>query len=302
MFNGIPLAFLTNIWISSINNTREGGMDMEKTYGPKTVCRSVGISQRQLGYWTLIGVIKPTKQTHGSKIFNRYTDEDVETLKKVKNLTEEGFFVSKAAEKVHKETSHIEVIEQREMKPKESEINGIHSPHHDGGLSSSLYLDVVLNEEIAQTQQCYRPLSCMAIQVVFPTHLSFSSEKSRILFQLSNILVSRKEALDVISYKREAKFIWLLPNRSLEQARLFSKEIKKLVENPEWDIQNGKVKLTVHFGFSSYTFKSQKDGGLVAEAEQDLNSQITTDRMIASNGTNGSYQNTAIGKNRSARH
>ncbi len=273
-------------------------MDMEKTHGPKAVCRSVGISQRQLGYWTLIGVIKPTKQTHGSKIFNRYTDQDLETLRKVKQLTEEGFFVSKAAEKVQKETVQADLIHQDE-----SEMNRMQTQHLDGGLSSSLYLEVRLNEEIARIQQCYRPLSCMAIQVVFPPQLFFSPEKSRILFQLSNILVSRKEPSDVVSYKREATFLWLLPNRTLEQAHLFSREIRKLVEDPEWEIQNRKFKLTALFGFGTDSVKSQKEGGILAEAERDLNTQKSAGKAVMSitNGTDGSYQNCIIEKNRSAR-
>jgi DNA-binding transcriptional MerR regulator len=276
-------------------------MDTEKTYGPKTVCRSVGISQRQLGYWTLIGVIKPTKQTHGSKIFNRFTDLDVETLRKVKELTEEGFFVSKAAEKVHKEIVQVDVIPKGDIKTG-SPGTGLMQIRNQG-LASSLYLDVMLQEEIARIQQCDRPLACMAIQIFFPPQFNFSSEKSRILFQLSNILTSRKEPSDVVSYKREAAFLWLLPNRTLEQARLFSKEIKKRIEDPEWDIQNRKFKLTAFFGFGSHTFKSQKEGGLVAEAEQDLKNQVRGESVVTSiqNGANGPYQNCAIGKNRSAR-
>jgi DNA-binding transcriptional MerR regulator len=277
-------------------------MDREKTYGPKTVCRFVGISQRQLGYWTLIGVIKPTKETHGSKIFNRFTDQDVETLRKVKQLTEEGFFVSKAAEKVHRETDQTAMIAQPRIKTEKRGTDRTQARNHYGELSSSLYLEVALNEEIAQTRQCYRPLSCLAIQVVFPPQLNFSPEKSRILFQLSNILVSHKEPSDVISYKREGTFLWLLPNRTLEQAHFFSKELKKLVEDPEWDIQGRKFKLKALFGFGSHTFKSQK--GLLAETEQDLTHQTIPDEAVASvqNGTNGSYQPYTIGKNGSARH
>jgi DNA-binding transcriptional MerR regulator len=275
-------------------------MDMEKTYGPKTVCRSVGISQRQLGYWSLIGVIKPTKQIHGSKIFNRYTDQDLETLRRVKKLTEEGFFVSKAAEKVQKETVRTDLIHQNEPEPERKEIQ---TQHNYGGLSSSLYLEVRLSEEIARIQQCYRPLSCMAIQIVFPSQLFFSPEKSRILFQLSNILVSRKEPSDVVSYKKEATFIWLLPNRTIEQARLFSKEIKKLVEDPEWNIQNRKFKLTALFGFGTDSIKFQKEGGILAEAERDLNSQKSAGKAVIPipSGTDNPYQNYVIEKNRSAR-
>lgn len=277
-------------------------MDLEKTYGPKAVCRSVGISQRQLGYWTLIGVIKPTKQAHGSKIFNRYTDQDVETLRRVKELTEEGFFVSKAAEKVQKETVQPEPFHAG-TRNSEPELNRI-SANHQGGLSSSLYLEVRLNEELVRIQHCYRPLSCMAVRVAFPPQFVFSPERSRILFQLSNILASRKEPSDVVSYKKESTFLWLLPNRTLEQTHLFSKEIKKLIEDPEWEIQGKKFKLAAFFGFGSNTFKSKNEGGILAETEQDLNDQKVNGKGLISlqNGTNGLYQNWINEKNRSNRH
>lgn len=275
-------------------------MDMDKTYGPKAVCRSVGISQRQLGYWTLIGVIKPTKQAHGSKTFNRYTDQDLETLRRVKELTEEGFFVSKAAEKVQKETVQTEAPHP-EPHNNEPELDRIQDDHH-GGLSSSLYLEVRLNEELSRVQRCYKPLSCMAIRVAFPPQFVFSPERSRILFQLSNILASRKGPSEVVSYKKESTFLWLLPNRTLEETHLFSNEIKKLIEDPEWEIQGKKFRLTAFFGFGSNTFKAQKEGGILAEAEQDLNDQKKNGKALISlqTGTNGSYQNRIIEKNRSS--
>jgi DNA-binding transcriptional MerR regulator len=275
-------------------------MEMEKTYGPKAVCRLVGISQRQLGYWTLIGVIKPTKQTHGSKIFNRYTDPDIETLRRVKELTEEGFFVSKAAEKVQKETAETGLSDRR-PRDSESAMDPIQGTN-PGGLSSSLYLEVRLNEELARIEHCYRPLSGMAVRVAFPSQFAFSPERSRILFQLSNILVSRKEPSDVVSYKKESTFLWLLPNRTLEETHLFSKDIKKLIEDPEWEIQGKKFRLTALFGFSSDTFKSQQ-GGILADAEQNLNDQKMNGKGLISfqTGTNGSYKNYVIEKNRSSR-
>src|SRR5581483_3404566 len=258
-------------------------MDMEKTYGPKAVCRLIGISQRQLGYWTLIGVIKPAKQAHGSKTFNRYTDQDVETLRRVKKLTEEGFFVSKAAEKVQKETVQSELFHSgsRANEPVEKIKENSH-----GGLSSSLYLEVRLNEEVARIQHCYQPLSCMAIRVAFPPHVAFSPEKSSILFKLSNILASRKAPSDVVSYKKDSTFLWLLPNRTPEEAYLFSKEIRKLIEEPEWEIQGKRFKLTALFGFGSNAFKSQREGGILAEAEQDLVDQRINGKGLLQTGTN----------------
>ena len=70
------------------------------TYGTKEVCGLVGVSARQLEYWVLIGVVHPILEPHGLKIFKKFTDQDVRILKEVKTLTDEGFLVSRAAQKV----------------------------------------------------------------------------------------------------------------------------------------------------------------------------------------------------------
>lgn len=70
------------------------------TYGTKEVCGLVGVSARQLEYWVLIGVVHPILEPHGAKIFKKFNDQDVRILKEVKTLTDEGFLVSRAAQKV----------------------------------------------------------------------------------------------------------------------------------------------------------------------------------------------------------
>jgi DNA-binding transcriptional MerR regulator len=74
-------------------------------YGPNEVCRRVGLSPRQLEYWVLIGVVTPVIERHGTKLFRRFTDHEVRLLKRVKALTDEGFLVSRAADKVRQEAA-----------------------------------------------------------------------------------------------------------------------------------------------------------------------------------------------------
>lgn len=69
-------------------------------YGPNEVCRRVGLSARQLEYWVLIGVVTPVAERHGAKQFRRFSEQDVRILKRVKAMTDEGFLVSRAAEKI----------------------------------------------------------------------------------------------------------------------------------------------------------------------------------------------------------
>lgn len=72
-------------------------------YGSSELCRIIGISYRQLEYWTLIGVITPATDQRGAKIFKKYTDGDLWILRRVKELTDEGFMVSRALEKIRRE-------------------------------------------------------------------------------------------------------------------------------------------------------------------------------------------------------
>jgi DNA-binding transcriptional MerR regulator len=74
-------------------------------YGPNEVCRRVGLSARQLEYWVLIGVVTPVIERHGTKQFRRFTEQDVRILKRVKAMTDEGFLVSRAAEKIKQDAA-----------------------------------------------------------------------------------------------------------------------------------------------------------------------------------------------------
>lgn len=78
-----------------------------KQLGPKEICRLLNLSHRQLDYWVLIGVVRPILEPHGQKVFKRFTDEDFYFLKEVKALTDEGFLVSKAAQKVRENWSKL---------------------------------------------------------------------------------------------------------------------------------------------------------------------------------------------------
>jgi len=74
----------------------------DKQYPPKEVCDLLSLSYRQLEYWVLIGVVKPRLEPHGKKQYQRFSYEDLHFLKEVKALTDEGYLVSRAAEKVRK--------------------------------------------------------------------------------------------------------------------------------------------------------------------------------------------------------
>jgi DNA-binding transcriptional MerR regulator len=81
----------------------EKAMRSTLLYGANEVCKRVGLSPRQLEYWVLIGVVNPVCERHGAKSFRRFTEQDLRILQRIKAMTDEGFLVSRAAEKLRGE-------------------------------------------------------------------------------------------------------------------------------------------------------------------------------------------------------
>lgn len=64
---------------------------LESLFTSSEVLKAVNITYRQLSYWELKGIIKPTYQKLGTRDFKRYTQQDIDTLKTVKSLLDEGY-------------------------------------------------------------------------------------------------------------------------------------------------------------------------------------------------------------------
>ena len=88
---------------SMFENGTTGRPAADYPYGAKEICRLVGISHRQLDYWVLIGVVKPYQERHGAKLFRRFSEQDLRLLQRIKQLTDEGVVISRAAERVRRE-------------------------------------------------------------------------------------------------------------------------------------------------------------------------------------------------------
>jgi len=63
----------------------------ERLFISSEVLKAVNITYRQLSYWELKGIIKPTYQKLGTRDFKRYTQQDIDTLGRVKGLLDEGY-------------------------------------------------------------------------------------------------------------------------------------------------------------------------------------------------------------------
>jgi len=71
-----------------------------KLYETKEVCEVLDLPYCQLEYWIVVGLAKPILESDGIRWHKKFSDEDLEFLKKVKALTDKGILVSRAAEMV----------------------------------------------------------------------------------------------------------------------------------------------------------------------------------------------------------
>lgn len=63
------------------------------------VIRKLDISLRQLYYWELKGVVKPKVVTQGSREFKRYSETDLEVLRRVKDYIDQGYTLNSALQR-----------------------------------------------------------------------------------------------------------------------------------------------------------------------------------------------------------
>ena len=75
-------------------------MAIQSYRGPQ-VCKIVGISYRQLDYWTRTGLITPgIKAAHGSGSQREYSYQDLVALKTIKSLLDTGISLQRVREAV----------------------------------------------------------------------------------------------------------------------------------------------------------------------------------------------------------
>jgi|SRR3990172_2347110 len=169
-------------------------MAAQRTYSPKEICQMLRISARQLGYWRLIGVVKPQKKVRGSKVFHRYSEKDLKILKEVRELTAKGYFVSKAAEQVR------------------TRLTGGPSGKKTGMQTErrATFFELRFKEEWIRSRRFRYPLSCIVIGSVSVQEIGMSQLQGTVQL-LEQIILKTKRAYDVVARTGVAEFVWLLP-------------------------------------------------------------------------------------------
>ncbi len=64
------------------------------------VTQKLNISLRQLYYWELKGIVTPRMISMGSREFKRYSNQDFETLRQIKDFLDQGYTLTSAVRRV----------------------------------------------------------------------------------------------------------------------------------------------------------------------------------------------------------
>jgi DNA-binding transcriptional MerR regulator len=71
----------------------------EKTYSIGDASRMTGVSQRKLRSWEGKYIPKPERLVCGERAYRRYTQAEIDLIKRIKNYQDQGFTLSVAAKK-----------------------------------------------------------------------------------------------------------------------------------------------------------------------------------------------------------
>lgn len=249
----------------------------KKTFSPKEVCHLANISARQLGYWKLIGIIRPAQELHGSRQFYRYTERDLDLLKTVQKMTEQGYLVSKAADKIKAALARGEEISSQSL----LNLIGSQPPTHPS--SSPVVpqgMDIFqkrVEEELVRSRRFKYPLSCLAIEVdVLPS----GNEEifGQVIQKVEKALVSYKRAYDMIVQAGRQEFLWLLCQTTAEVARLVAERVPQMFPERKWFIGPLRYSIRIRVGVGTIDPSEQTGAELLAQAKAALGAAVFGDK------------------------
>jgi DNA-binding transcriptional MerR regulator len=240
-----------------------------KTYRPKEVCLLANISSRQLGYWKLIGIVRPGQELHGSRFFYRYSERDIDLLKAVQKLTEQGYLVSKAADNIKAALANGEEISAQAI------INIFSAPPSDPPASPTTgpkgmeLLQKCLEEELIRSRRFKYSLSCLAIRIdVLPS--DNEDVVRQVIQKAEKVFTSYKRAYDLVVQVGRQEFLWLLCQTTAENARRVAQRVPQMFPDREWFSVPVKYSIRIRSGAGTID-PSRTDGAdLVSRARAAL--------------------------------
>jgi DNA-binding transcriptional MerR regulator len=245
----------------------------KKTYSPKEVCKFAKISARQLGYWKLIGIVRPTHDLRGSRMFYRYSEGDLNLLIAVQKMTEQGYLVSKAADKIKAALSRGEEVTPQSLFNLISPQAESHAETIQAEPKPMETFQKRIEEELTRSRRFNYPLSCLAIRV----EISPSDNEEVVRHLTQKILAGLgpyKRAYDMIVQSDRQEILWLLCQSTEEAARHVASRVPQMIPERETVVGSARYKITVR-AVSGTVHPAKNDGAdLVARAREALNDSI----------------------------
>ena len=245
----------------------------QKTYGPKEICQRANITARQLGYWKLIGVVRPRQELHGSKVFHRYTDWDLEVLNAVKKLTQEGYLVSKAADKIKAALASGEKIPVQELLDPAGPWSDPGKRRNPNLLQGMDVFTGRLSEEITRSRRFEYPLSCLAVKMdISPA--ATEEVMCTGMQEAGAILASCKRGYDVIAPVNGSEFLWLLCQTHAKGAETVARRVQSLLEKQGLAVGDSLYSIKVSYGISSLRSFEEDGTRLVEQARSAVSGRL----------------------------
>jgi len=227
------------------------------------------ISARQLGYWKLIGIIRPGQELHGSRMFYRYTERDLDLLKAVQKLTAQGYLVSRAADRIKAALAAGEEISSQSL----LSLIGSQPPAHPDsppvGPQEMVIFQKRVEEELVRSRRFKYSLSCLAIRVeVLPS--DNEEITGQVIQKVEKALVSYKRAYDLIVQVGRQGFLWLLCQTTEEGAGLVAQRVPQMFPEREWFVGSVRYSILIHAGAGTIDPAEQDGAALIARAKAAL--------------------------------
>ncbi len=145
---------------------------------------------------------------------------------------------------------------------------------HLTGLNNVREFDTLLNKSISDTVENNKELSLLLIDLDFFKRINDTfghSSGDMILKQFSDILVNSCRPSDIVSRNGGEEFTVILSNCNYKLAAEIAERIRKNVEDHYFITdKNGKIKITVSIGISSYPNITNDTSELIDDADKAL--------------------------------
>ena len=147
---------------------------------------------------------------------------------------------------------------------------------HDGltGLYNHKFFYTLLEDEIARASRYKKRISLLLLDIDFFKKVNDTyghRSGDMILSELSKLLMNRVRATDSVCRYGGEEMTIILPETDIQTAKVIAEDIRSLVEQEAFEIEDGKnINITVSIGISTYSEELKEASTLVSGADTAL--------------------------------